>query len=280
VGLLVRGFSVWLSRSALTAASKATAANTVLAATVLPTAASNLTSAHTIPAAAIASATFSNTTAAHPLPSATLTATAQSSPALTITSAPAAAQPSVLPTNPPTPTPLPPPAPAMPCSEMIATLTNLRASNEWCNTDAARRNPIDCPQFYAELDNGHLIRCAYDAVDNACTLRNGQVCVADLPPDSPLPAPAAAMPCSAMIETLTNTQTLDPPEWCNADPARRNPEECSKFCASTSDGKLQRCGYDLVGNRCRLSFGQVCIQAGCRPVRISRCAVTVASNAR
>jgi hypothetical protein len=155
----------------------------------------------------------------------------------------------------PVPSPLPPGAPAMPCSEMVATLTNVRDANEWCNTDAARRSPLECAKFYATLDSGQLKRCAYGPAGGTCTL-SGQVCL--LPPPA-LPPKATALPCSEMIEKLTNTRTLDPPEWCDTDPARRNPENCPKFYATTSEGGFQRCGYDPVGKRCRLNLGQICI---------------------
>eukprot|EP00962_Isochrysis_galbana_P058365 scaffold31447_cov135-Isochrysis_galbana.AAC.1 len=144
---------------------------------------------------------------------------------------------------------------------MVATLTNVRELNEWCNTDVARRNPIECPKFYAELSDGQLQRCAYDPVESRCTLRNGQICAAGPSPPPPLPPPAAAMLCSEMIAALTNTRTLDPPEWCDTDPARRTPEECPKFYTTTSgDGGLQRCGYDPVRRQCLRNRGQLCIQ--------------------
>jgi len=147
----------------------------------------------------------------------------------------------------------------MPCSEMVATLTNVRELNEWCNTDVARRNPIDCPKFYAELSNGQLKQCAYDP-PGACTLRNGQFCAVSVPPNPPLAPPAAAMLCSEMIAVLTNTRTLDPPEWCDTDPARRTPEECSKFFATTSNGGTYRCAYEPMKMQCRINLDQGCIQ--------------------
>jgi hypothetical protein len=67
----------------------------------------------------------------------------------------------------------------MSCDEMVDTLTNVRERNQWCNTDPARRNPTDCPKFYAKLDDGRRRRCAYDPVTSACTLRGGQVCTVD-----------------------------------------------------------------------------------------------------
>jgi hypothetical protein len=58
------------------------------------------------------------------------------------------------------------------------------------------------------------------------------------------------MLCSKMMVELTNTQTLDPHEWCNTDPAHRSPEECLKFYTTMSNGGFQRNGYDPVRRLC------------------------------
>eukprot|EP00967_Tisochrysis_lutea_P119528 scaffold195139_cov33-Tisochrysis_lutea.AAC.1 len=145
---------------------------------------------------------------------------------------------------------------------MADTLTDVRELDppEWCNSDPARRNPTDCPKFFAKLPDGRLKRCAYSLLEDGCYLQ-GPTCEEDRPsppPSRAAPSPPPMMTCSEMVATLTDVRTLDPPQWCNTDPARRNAIECPKFYATLDDGGRKQCAYDAINSRCVLHLGQIC----------------------
>jgi hypothetical protein len=83
------------------------------------------------------------------------------------------------------------------------------------------------------------------------------------PPSPPLlPPPASQMSCTQMVDKLTNVRALSPPEWCNTDPARRNPTDCQKFYAEVAAGGYRRrCAFDPVESRCTLRHGLNCVDS-------------------
>jgi len=99
---------------------------------------------------------------------------------------------------------------------------------EWCNTSPERQtDPALCEQYYFYAPhNGELYQCA------AVTQDGVQKCLSAALPYVCANAPSASPPPATMcpgLASLTDVQSLSPPEWCNTSPERRtDPAACAQ----------------------------------------------------
>jgi hypothetical protein len=168
--------------------------------------------------------------------------------------------PSPLPPPPPPPSPPPPPPAPLTCSHLMSIRT---AATPYCNADAARRSPTECPKFYNVMTNGLLRTCEYEASTGKCSANDGIVCVEDRlsPPPPPLPSPPpppAPLLCSTLAATRTNTRDLTPAEWCSSASRNSDPAECVKYYSRRNDGSLRTCEYDA--GTCSMHIGYACVE--------------------
>jgi hypothetical protein len=141
----------------------------------------------------------------------------------------------------------PPPQPLGGVS--CATLTPIPAS-ETCNMDFRRRTADACPTF-SFIDAGVVKQCWWDSNKGKCQQwgTRAKACVVGT---------SGPLLCSTLVATRTNTRDLDPPQWCNSNPANRNSRDCAKFYSVLSNGGLRTCEY--AGGKCAMATGTTCVE--------------------
>lgn len=101
----------------------------------------------------------------------------------------------------------------------------LLPSGEWCDSDPARRNAVDCPKYSKYPSNGRLTQCGYDGALGTCSMRAGKPCKMDRSPSPPPPVPSSSQfrvesarlhSCStSMSNTFPGPVQLLPPSDCS-----------------------------------------------------------------
>lgn len=130
-------------------------------------------------------------------------------------------------------------SPTGPGCEKFHSMTDLRALSppEWCNAAEERRfDAALCEASYVRVESpdGDLPRidaaaCFYDKESRKCLMSEEWVsgCVAPPPPPPPL-----GVGCE-LFAGRTDLQSMETPEWCNADVSRQNDKaECENACIS------------------------------------------------
>jgi hypothetical protein len=146
----------------------------------------------------------------------------------------------------------PPPPPQPTGGVSCASLTPIPAG-ETCNKDWRRRTATACPK-YSFIDAGVVKQCWWDRTQGKCQQwgANAKPCTVGTAVSGPLL-------CSTLVATRTNTRDLDPPSWCDSDPANRNSiTGCAKFYSETPDGALKTCEY--AGGKCGMATGTTCVE--------------------